>query len=122
MRAAAKLESRALAAMLAFMLLGCSASADRWTGSVDAVFRYRPSDNSTVVHEVRPGSASEEVGLRAGDRILSVDGEDVTAATYDEVRAALRGPVGTRARVTVERDGEVIDLEVERLPIRGEDE
>jgi carboxyl-terminal processing protease len=69
------------------------------------------------VHEVREGSASEESGLLVGDQILAIDGNDVSSATFQEVRDALRGPVGTFARLTVKRGEAIVDLSVERLPM-----
>ena len=102
---------------LQLFLAGCAGGANTWTGSVDAVFRYRPSENSTVVHEVRKGSVSEESGLEVGDQLLAIDGDDVSAATFQEVRDALRGPVGTVARLTVKRGEDIVELTVERLPV-----
>ena len=84
---------------------------------MDAVFRYRPQDSSTAVVEIRPQSFSEEAGLQAGDVVLAVDGKDVTGAAFEEVRAALRGPVGTVVRMTVKRGDAVMDVSVERRPI-----
>jgi len=98
--------------------LACSGTADKWTGSVDAVFRYRPGDRSTLVYEIRPGTAAEQAGLQSGDRILAVDGDDVTEAPFEAVRAAMRGPVGSVAILTIQRDNVVSDIEVERRPLR----
>ncbi|MBW2276036.1 MAG: PDZ domain-containing protein [Deltaproteobacteria bacterium] len=95
----------------------CGSTTDKWTGSVDAVFRYRPSDRSTVVHEIRPGTWSEASGLQPGDRVLAVDGVDVTELPYGEIRAAMRGPVGTVALLAVQREGELLEIQVERRPI-----
>jgi len=83
-------------------------------GSVDAVFRYRTAEHSTVIHEVKPDSFSEEAGLKPGDILLAIDGRDITNATFEGVRAALRGPVGTKAVLTVKRGAKIIELSVER--------
>lgn len=83
-------------------------------GSVDAVFRYRTAEHSTIIYEVKPGSFSEEAGLKPGDVLLAIDGQDVTNATYEGVRAALRGPVGTEAVLTVKRGAKIIEIAVER--------
>jgi carboxyl-terminal processing protease len=85
---------------------------------VDAVFRYRPSDRTTLVHEVRPGSLGEQAGLKPGDRLLAIDGADVTDLPFERVRESLRGPVGTRVRLSIERQGELLDVELERRPLR----
>ncbi len=70
-----------------------------WQGSLDAQLRYRPQDSTTAVVTVRKNSFSEEAGLLPGDLILAVDGVNVTGASFEEVLAAVRGPVGTMARV-----------------------
>ena len=109
-----------LGAVFALSAVGCGPTTDRWTGSVDAVFKYRPGDRSTVIHEIRAGSLSEQAGLQAGDRLLSVDGEDVSDADFEAVRAVLRGPVGTSAVLRVRRGTEVVEISVERLPLRDD--
>jgi C-terminal processing protease CtpA/Prc len=104
--------------VIALWVSACGSSTDKWTGSVDAVFRYRPSDRSTVVHEVHADSFSDLAGLLPGDLILAVDDVDVTEMPYGEVRAAMRGPVGTVAVLSVQREGELLEVQVERRPIK----
>ncbi|MCP4606824.1 MAG: PDZ domain-containing protein [Proteobacteria bacterium] len=98
--------------------VACSSTSDRWTGSVDAVFRYRPQENTTIVFEVRPESLSEEAGLKPGDLLLAVDGDDISNASYEAVRAVLRGPVGTKARITIKRGDKILDIEIERRTVK----
>lgn len=54
-------------------------------------------------------------GLRYGDRILSIDGKSSVGLDTDEVRNLLRGELGTKVQVTVERAGttepQVVSLE-----------
>ena len=100
------------------MAIACAGTSDRWTGSIDAVFRYRANDHSTVIHQVRPGSYSDKAGLKQGDVVLAVDGKDVTTAGYEILRAALRGPVGTEAKITVQRGDKILDFKIERRPVR----
>ncbi len=102
-------------ALVAADFIGCAA--ERWTGSVDAVFRYRPSESSTIVHEIRPASLAEEAGLQPGDILLSIDGTNIEKADFETVRAALRGPVGTDAVLKVKRGPKILELTIERRPI-----
>ncbi|MBW2531719.1 MAG: PDZ domain-containing protein, partial [Deltaproteobacteria bacterium] len=101
----------------AAVLAGCGPVADRWTGSVDAVFKYSPGNRSTLIHEIRPGSYSEQAGLLPGDRLLTVDGEDVADADFPAVRGALRGPVGTMAVLRVQRGADIVEIAIERRPL-----
>lgn len=106
--------------VLCMLFTGCAASSDRWTGSVDAVFRYRPKEQSTVVFKVRPGSASKEAKLEPGDVLLKVDGVDVSNVSYEEIREALRGPVGTSALLSVKRGSTTVEIKVERKRIKSD--
>ena len=65
-----------------------------------------------VVGEVSPGSAAEAAGLRAGDRIVSLDGRPVH--TYDQVSPLLQELAGPDSPLAleVERDGRRQGLEV----------
>lgn len=67
---------------------------------------YRLNDTILVVTALS-GGPSEAVGLRAGDKIVKVDGEDVTGPdfTNDDVIKRLRGNRGTKVKVEVVRKG-----------------
>jgi carboxyl-terminal processing protease len=47
------------------------------------------------------GSPAQKAGLRAGDLIIAVNGQDVTADSFDGLASKLRGPSGSTVRVTV---------------------
>lgn len=54
------------------------------------------------------GGPSERVGIRTGDKIVAVDGENIAGVsiTTDDVYKYLRGPKGTRVDLTIKRSGE----------------
>lgn len=56
-----------------------------------------------TVGEVFPGSPAGEAGVRPGDQIVGVNGEDMRGATLPEIVTLLRGPEGTAAQVTFYR-------------------
>ena len=60
------------------------------------------------VVKVIAGGPSEHVGVRAGDRIVAIDGKPFTGkvATNDETRKRLKGATGTNVSITVVRSGE----------------
>ncbi|HKE98318.1 MAG TPA: RIP metalloprotease [Actinomycetes bacterium] len=71
----------------------------------------RPSDETTnviqeVVAEADDGTPAPagQAGLRAGDRVVAVDGKPV--ADFRGLRAALAGTQGRRIQVVYERDGQ----------------
>lgn len=61
-------------------------------------------DTVNVV-EVIAGGPSELAGLQAGDRIIAVNGHNITGKTFteDSVRNTLRGSNGSKVRLTVRR-------------------
>src|SRR5690606_14797982 len=42
-------------------------------------------------------------GIRPGDRVVAVDGEDITALTQDQIIEKIQGPLGSLVTLTVER-------------------
>lgn len=63
-------------------------------------------------------SPAAEAGIRAGDIILGVDGEDVTSLSLDEIVDRVRGPSGTEVVLTLLREGE--DASIELTLVRRE--
>jgi len=58
-----------------------------------------------------PGSPAEKAGLKAGDEIIQIDGEDLTGKNTAESRQKLLGPAGTHVIITIRRPGEPDELE-----------
>jgi len=73
------------------------------------------------------GGPSERMGIRAGDRIVSIEGENVAGIgiTNDQVRVRLLGKKGTKVQLGVKRRGnnKVLDFTVTRdkIPIYSVD-
>ncbi len=69
---------------------------------------------------VRPfaGGPADQAGLMAGDIVLRIDGTDTLELGLDEAVSMIRGPEGTRVRLTVRREG--VDLPFEVGIVRAE--
>jgi len=72
-----------------------------------------------VIGEVADASPAERAGLRSGDRIVSIAGEDVDGWQAIGRLVQAHGAEGRPLAVTVERDGVIVPLEV--LPERREE-
>jgi carboxyl-terminal processing protease len=63
-----------------------------------------PRDQDTIgVVTVVPGGPSDEAGLRAGDRIVRVNGESAVGWSHQNIQDRLKGPQGSVVTVTVRR-------------------
>jgi sigma-B regulation protein RsbU (phosphoserine phosphatase) len=106
-----------LALVFAIGLIGYSAcwihfvrqSASAWLG---VEYRGRFSWNESVLSGVVPGSPAERAGLRAGDRIVAVNGTRL-GDRYTLWTTVQRGSPGDRVAFSVERDGRLIDVAAE---------
>lgn len=75
--------------------------------------RVEQAENGGVrlVH-VFPGSPAEKAGLKDGDIIIKVDGEDITGLTLLEQVMKIRGPAGSEVVLTIIREGERDPIDV----------
>ena len=81
-------------------------------------------DTILVVSAI-PGGPSEKVGIMAGDRIVTIDGEDAFGKKVNNeyVTSHLRGKKGTKVLLGIKRgnDNELIDFEVvrDKIPLNS---
>lgn len=64
-----------------------------------------PDGTGARIEGVMKGLPAQRAGMRAGDVILEVDGQDVTGLTLQEVVARIRGREGTKVTIKVRREG-----------------
>ncbi|MEV7173385.1 S41 family peptidase [Streptomyces sp. NPDC093224] len=89
-----------------------------WTGV--GVWAVRAGDGAIRVDTVQPGGPADRAGLRAGDRLLSVDGHAVTGLAVGDVVALLRGAAGTPVVLNLNRDGAAVTETVLRQQLQTE--
>ena len=51
------------------------------------------------------GTPAYYAGLKPGDRIVAINGENAIGISKDDVPLKLKGPKGTKVQVTIEREG-----------------
>jgi len=80
-------------------------------------------DDTVRVVAALDGGPSQELGIRAGDKIIAVDGENIagTGINNEDVISRLKGEGGTIVKVDILRDSKVIPYEITRgtIPINS---
>jgi len=76
-------------------------------------------DGHPVIVSVVPESPAQTAGLKAGDLLVAVNGQDVTSATPDQIVTQVRGDAGTTVQITIVRPstGERLDFSIVREKI-----
>ena len=64
-----------------------------------------PRDGFVTVVRVIPGGPGEKAGIRAGDRLVVIDGQDAAEMDVDMAIDILRGPAGSDVEVSMGRNG-----------------
>lgn len=75
-------------------------------------------DSKVTIISVLDDTPGEHAGLEAGDEIMAVDGTPVSEMQPEEVAMHIRGEVGTKVVLTIERGGETQDYTIERATIK----
>ncbi|MEL6675889.1 MAG: S41 family peptidase [Bacteroidota bacterium] len=102
--------------------------AEQLEGSFDGIgIQFDIVEDTIYVETPIPGGPSEKLGIMAGDRIVTVDGETVAGININnaDVTRYLKGPKGTKVKVGILRRGyaELLQFTIERdrIPINSVD-
>jgi carboxyl-terminal processing protease len=81
-------------------------------GSYEGIGAYvdTTGDYLTIVSPIG-GSPADKAGLRPGDKIIAIDGEDMTGVNAEDARLKVLGPKGTNVTLTISREGQSEPLE-----------
>jgi len=74
-------------------------------------------DSVFTITDVMNGYEAQKKGLRIGDKIIELDGQDLRDTKYEKARLMVRGPVGTTLNMKIDRDGEIINFDLTRQEI-----
>ncbi len=76
------------------------------------------TDYLTIISPIS-GSPADKAGMVSGDKIIAIDGEDMTGIDAELVRQRVLGPAGSTVLLTVAREGEseLLDFSITREKI-----
>jgi len=89
-------------------------------GSYEGIGAYvdTTADYLTIISPI-PGSPAEKAGLQSGDKIVKIDGEDMTGVDGELARRKVLGPAGSVVVITVSRKDtpELLEFSITREKI-----
>lgn len=80
-------------------------------GGIGSIITWNSKLKRSMISEPYEGMPAAEVGLKAGDILMSIDGKDLAGKNNQEVSEMLRGQVGTNFKLKVKRPGSEQELE-----------
>jgi carboxyl-terminal processing protease len=89
------------------------------SGAYEGIGAYvdTTTDYLTIISPI-PGSPAEAAGLRSGDAIIAIDGNDMTGTNPEIVRQKVLGPAGSIVTLTIRRGTEApFDVKITRANI-----
>jgi len=61
-------------------------------------------DYLTIISPI-PNTPAEKAGLKSGDQVIAIDGEDMTGVASEIAHQKVLGPAGTNVTLTIKREG-----------------
>ena len=75
-------------------------------------------EKNIVITSVMKDSPAEKAGLKSGDILVKVNEKDIDSEDFENVTKYIKGEKGTKVKVTVYREKEKIEKEIERQEIK----
>ncbi len=86
-----------------------------------AAYRFAaPDPERVLITAVQPDSPAAQAGIQAGDLVAAVDGEPIRGIA--DMQQAIAARLGTVVRITLEREGQVVEVDLTPRPTPPEGE
>ncbi|HEY8344401.1 MAG TPA: S41 family peptidase [Bacillota bacterium] len=85
-------------------------------GGVGLYLEYK--EDQLIIMRPMKGTPAEEAGLRQGDEIIAINAEPTKEMAQEVAVAKVRGPSGTKVKLTIKRRNNLFDVELVRTVIK----
>ncbi len=75
-------------------------------------------EGSLIVSQVFEGTPAQKAGIKAGDIIISANGQALSGMDLDVATSYIKGKSGTTVNIQVKRQGMVLSFDIVRAPIK----
>ena len=75
-------------------------------------------DNEIYITDPYEGNPAQKAGIQAGDKILRIDRKPISGKSVEEASNTLKGPKGTTVSLELERNGQILTLDIVRDEIK----
>jgi len=99
---------------------------ENWTGKVDndppgelgVSAAYSNESRKVLIYNITPDSPADVAGIKKGDEVLSIGDIDLTGnISFKKLQKMLAGPVGSKVKLSLSRQGNLKRYELERKPL-----
>lgn len=86
-------------------------------GGIGVTVDTSNSEKGIKIVSTMDGQGAQLAGIKPDDTITAVDGKPISGMAVEDAIALIRGEIGTNVKLTIERDGEIMEVLVERKSV-----
>lgn len=86
-------------------------------GGIGVTVDTSNSEKGIKIVSTMDGQGAQLAGIKPDDTITAVDGKPISGMAVEDAIALIRGEIGTNVKLTIERDGEIMEVFVERKSV-----
>lgn len=86
-------------------------------GGIGVTVDTSNSEKGIKIVSTMDGQGAQLAGIKSDDTITAVDGKPISGMAVEDAVALIRGEIGTNVKLTIERDGEIMEVLVERKSV-----
>ena len=92
----------------------------QFSGIGISIISKTSEDDALGIIDVIQGSPAEKAGLKAGDKIIEIEGKKLRGLSSDEAIAEIKGKIGTDVKLKIIRNKKPLEFKVKRDTIKDQ--